>query len=43
MTSKIITLCSSRCMQVIKNLGHNLSDRWSRCIGGQHIERSCTT
>ena len=38
MTSKINTFCSSRCMQIIKNLGHNLSDRWSRCTGGQYIE-----
>ena len=42
MTSKINTFYSSRCMQIIKNLAHNLSGRWSRCTGGQYIERSLT-
>ena len=42
MTSTISTLCSGCCMQVIKCLGHHLSDRWSRCTGGRCIERSLT-
>ena len=42
MTSRISTLCSSRYMQVIKNLGHHLSGRWLRCTGGRYIEKSLT-
>ena len=42
MTSRISTLCSGRYMEVIKNLGHHLSGRWSRYTGGRYIERSLT-
>ena len=42
MTSRISALCSGRCMQVIKSLGHHLSGRWWRCTGGCYIEKSLT-
>ena len=42
MTSRISTLSSGCCMQVIKSQGHHLSGRWSRCTGGRYIERSLT-
>ena len=40
MTFRINTLCSGRCMQVIKSLGHHLNGRWSRFTGGHYIETS---
>ena len=40
MTSKTSTLCSGHYMQVIKSLGHHLSDRWSRCTSSRYIEGS---
>ena len=42
MASTISTLCSGCYMQVMKSLGHHLSDRWSRCTVGCYIERSLT-
>ena len=41
MAFRISYLCSGlRYMQIIKNQGHDLSGRWSRCIGGCYIEKS---
>ena len=42
MTSRISTLSSGCCMQIIKSQGHHLSGPWSRCTGGRYIERSLT-
>ena len=42
MTSRLSILCNGRYMEVIKNLGHHLSGRWSRCTGGRYIERCLT-
>ena len=41
MAFRISYLCSGcRYMQIIKNQGHDLSGRWSRCTGGCYIEKS---
>ena len=42
MTSRIDTLYSGSYMQVKKILGHHVSGRWSRCIGGRYTETSLT-
>ena len=40
MAFTISCLCSGRgYMQIIKNQGHDLSGRWSRCTGCCYIEK----